>query len=277
MNKYLFKLLVVSMVFLANSYCSFGDETNEVNNLDEIFNKTLSLVKEAGEILKNINDDKKVTIKQDGTFVTKYDLEIDKKLTDGLKKITDCSVLSEEHKEEQKNTYYIIDPIDGTHNFNSGSEIFGIIVALVRDKKTLFSIIHLPILEKTYTAKKGKGAYLNGEKINVKKSSTDYLFGSMFLSKNSLNTVEDILNSGEKIDLRCMGCAAYEFGQVASGVFDFFFFKNAGNVWDFIGPKLVIEEAGGILKYKKYGDVYNVIGGTKEAVEKLEKITKIIE
>lgn len=43
---------------------------------------------------------------------------IDKKLSQELKKIANCSVLSEEHKEDIGNTYFVIDPIDGTHNFD---------------------------------------------------------------------------------------------------------------------------------------------------------------
>ena len=93
-----------------------------MENLEIVFNKALELVKRCREILKSVDFNNNVQVKEDGSLVTKYDLMIDKKLTEGLKKIYDIPVLSEEHKEEVKDTYFVIDPIDGTHNFSRGFE-----------------------------------------------------------------------------------------------------------------------------------------------------------
>ena len=59
-----------------------------MKNVDELFEKTLALVKECGEILKTaVKEEKDSKIKEDGSIVTKYDLMIDKKLSQELKRI----------------------------------------------------------------------------------------------------------------------------------------------------------------------------------------------
>ena len=135
-----------------------------MQDIERMFTQALELVKQCGELLKKVDYNKDVHRKSDGSLVTNYDLIIDEKLTKGLKAIYNIPVLSEEHKEEYKDTYFVIDPIDGTHNFSRGFECFGIMVALVEKEKTVFSIIEIPLLNKIYTAIKGKGAYLNREK-----------------------------------------------------------------------------------------------------------------
>lgn len=246
-------------------------------DIKEIFNQTLDLVKDCGSILKSVDYEKDATVKKDGSLVTKYDLLLDKKLTEGLKIIADYPVFSEEHTEECGDTYFIIDPIDGTHNFNSGLEFFGIIVAFVQNKTTQFSIVHLPLLNKTFTAIRGEGAYLNETKRIHVRENDNKLVGACDITIDTLEAIQNIINSGENIDLRSMYCTGLEVSYIANGCLDFLFLKNSGFEWDFIGPKLILEEAGGILKFIKLSNGgYSVIAGTKKAVDKIEKITKIL-
>ena len=248
-----------------------------MKNIDELFEKTLALVKECGEILKTaVKEEKDSKIKEDGSIVTKYDLMIDKKLSQELKEIANCSVLSEEHKEDIGNTYFVIDPIDGTHNFDMKWDFFGIMVSYVLEKETVFSIIHLPMLNIVCTAMKGKGAYLNGKRVYTKKM-TDRLVGGCPVTKNNLESITKILNSNENVELRSLFCMAAEQTYVTSGIFDFAYSVNTGSIWDFVATELMIKEAGGIMKLKKLENgKYNAIYGSKEAVEKIENIIHIL-
>jgi len=253
-----------------------------MDDIKELFTKTLNIVKECGELLKNVDREKEASIKFDGTIVTKYDFLMEKKLTEKLKKVANCNIFSEEHFFEQNmtekdKTYYIIDPIDGTSNFNAGYDCFGIIVGFVKDDVTLFSIVHFPILNKTYTAIKGEGAYLNQKKIYVKKS-TDKIIGFCIISPESLDNLQSIINNEGNIKLRSLSCTAAETCLIAEGISDFYFSKNKCSLWDLVGTKLIIEEAGGIMKYEKSEGKgkYNVIAGTKEGVKIIEDITKIV-
>ena len=62
---------------------------------------------------------------------------------------------------------WIIDPIDGTMNFVHSNPLISISVALTINKCLEIGIIYLPALNMMYTARKGKGAELNGKKISV--------------------------------------------------------------------------------------------------------------
>ena len=249
-----------------------------MKNIDELFKKTLALVNECGEILKTaVKEEKESKIKEDGSIVTNYDLMIDKKLSQELKEMANCSVLSEEHKEEIGDTYFVIDPIDGTHNFDMKWDFFGIMVSYVLEKETVFSIIFLPMLNITCTAIKGKGAYINGERVYTKKM-TNRLVGMCPILKNTLGSIKKLLESDKNIELRSMYSIAVEQTYVTNGIIDFAFVEKAGGIWDFVATQLIIKEAGGIMKLKKLETgKYNAIYGSKEAVETVETIIHIIE
>ena len=238
------------------------------------YNAIIETVKQCGELLKSADADKSTTVKTDGSLVTKYDLLIDSKLTSELKSMYNIPLFSEEHKEEYSDTYFVIDPIDGTHNFNSGLEYFGIMVAYVEHSVTIFSVIHLPLLNKTYTAYKGKGAYLNGEKIHVRKS-TNRLLGVTNISQNlALKNIQKLIQNDEYIfEFRTFYCACVPMPYIASGNLDFNIYSGPCGLWDIIIPALVLEEAGGYVEYKEYEkNKFEIISGTKEACSIIKKI-----
>ena len=241
-------------------------------DLEKKLKEVLELVKECGEILINAEGFKGEEDKEDGSLVTEYDILIDKKLTEGLKKIINCPVLSEEHNEEIKNNYFVIDPIDGTHNFSRGFECYGIMVAYVENNVTQFSIIYMPILKKTYTAIKDKGAFLNNKKINVRKIG-DRLIGNTNLSKPiCIEYLTKMMNSKYNFEFRCIYAACVPVCYVASGIFDFSIQTGGLGIWDIIAPKLILEEAGGVCEVSKYNEIkYSIIAGNREVVDIIKK------
>jgi len=62
---------------------------------------------------------------------------------------------------------WVIDPVDGTHNFAHGKEDFAIIVALVKDGVVEAGWIHVPLQRKTLVASRGGGTYCDGVKLRV--------------------------------------------------------------------------------------------------------------
>jgi len=66
---------------------------------------------------------------------------------------------------------WILDPIDGTTNFIQGFPFCCISLALAVENDIIIGIVYNPIMNQLFTAQKGKGAYLNNEKIQV--SSTE--------------------------------------------------------------------------------------------------------
>lgn len=77
----------------------------------------------------------------------------------------DVPVISEEdaeHQDERPATYWLIDPIDGTASWSSGFPGFVCQIARIHDGSVDFSVIHAPVLNRTWTCAPGSGAYLNG-------------------------------------------------------------------------------------------------------------------
>lgn len=243
----------------------------------EEFNKTLKLVIECGKILENADYEKKTKEKNDGSIVTKYDMIIDKKLTEGLKEILNCPILSEEHEEKLGNIYFVVDPIDGTSNFDRGIEHFGIMVALVEDEQTLFSIVEMPLLNRTYTAIKDEGAYINKKRIFTRRPD-HRLVGNLNLN-NMISTkiIENLVKQNEyKIELRCLYGACAPLCFVADGTFDFTIQTGGMSIWDIIAPKLIIEEAGGICQVDKMDNQkYSIIACGNETRNILNKLLDI--
>lgn len=64
---------------------------------------------------------------------------------------------------------WIIDPIDGTTNFIHGFPHTCVVIGLAVKKEMVLGIVYNPILEQLFTARKGRGAFLNGKSIRVSK------------------------------------------------------------------------------------------------------------
>ena len=77
-------------------------------------------------------------------------------------------ILSEEAGYDgDANYYWIVDPLDGSANFQHASPIFGIAIALMDHQTAQASLIYLPARDEMFTAIRGQGAYLNDARIHV--------------------------------------------------------------------------------------------------------------
>lgn len=66
---------------------------------------------------------------------------------------------------------WVVDPIDGTHNYMAGIPIWGTLIGLQVDGEMVLGIAHAPALGETYSAARGLGAQMNGSPIGVSKVS----------------------------------------------------------------------------------------------------------
>src|SRR3989339_430523 len=67
------------------------------------------------------------------------------------------------------NYTFVIDPLDGTNSFALGIPYFAVAIGLMENNEEIFSCVYNPILNETYYAKRGNGAYRNYKKIIVNK------------------------------------------------------------------------------------------------------------
>ncbi|HPV70780.1 MAG TPA: inositol monophosphatase [Candidatus Magasanikbacteria bacterium] len=199
---------------------------------------------------------------------------ITKKLPQLLKKynLTDCLVISEEtgikkFGQTNQGIFLIIDPIDGSNNmrphFTPAPFLgFSIAAGYLKDfyhtgnwQAIQVSLIKNIFYPETFHAIRGKGSYLNNQKI---KSSSLYNLAEATLGTSLDKTGErlkTILNSGAYdllLKTKCqrrLGSTTLDLCRVATGDYDLYLSLSGGvKLHDLAAAKLIIEEAGGIVK-----------------------------
>jgi len=210
-----------------------------------------SVAKEMGKIqLKNFRKNLKVIRKSTKDFVSNVDLECQNLSYELLRKDFQYEILSEERKTQDEigtELLWIIDPVDGTHNYISGLPNFGVSIALATKKEFLLGVIYLPYFDEMYYAVKNQGAFMNGEKIQVSKNNdlekSMITFDNQFyLNKKSFDVYKKIVDSC--FTTRILGSAVYDFCLIASGKVDARVWNNT-KVFDFAAGLTIVNEAGG--------------------------------
>ena len=194
------------------------------------------IIRDFGE-LENLQ----VSKKGPKDFVTKTDKRVEKILIEELTKSKkNYSFITEETGKiinNDENTFWIIDPIDGTTNFLHGVPHFAISIALQQDDEIIIGLIFDPIKNEIFYAEKNSGSFLNNSRSRV--SNKTNLDECLFASDNA-----GIKSIYPKLDIRNTGCAALDLAYVGCGRLDGYF-HNKINLWDIAAGKIIIEEAGG--------------------------------
>ena len=210
-----------------------------------------SVSREMGRIqLRNFRKNLKVIRKSPKDFVSNVDLECQNLSYELLRKDFQYEILSEEKKtqdEIETELFWIIDPVDGTHNYISGLPNFGVSIALASKKEFLLGVIYLPYFDEMYYAVKNQGAFMNGEKIQVSKNNdlekSMIAFDNQFyLNKKSFDVYKKIVDAC--FTTRILGSAVYDFCLIASGKVDARVWNNT-KVFDFAAGLTILNEAGG--------------------------------
>ncbi|VEN51911.1 unnamed protein product [Callosobruchus maculatus] len=267
-----------------------GDENHD---LDQYYDEVISLVKKAGDIVKEktLNRDKLIETKSsDIDLVTETDQEVEKLLIDNLsKKFNGHKFIGEETVSGGGQCIltdaptWIIDPIDGTMNFVHSFPHSCISIALFVKQKPMIGIIYNPMLNQFFTARKGKGAFLNGKKITVsgkKHLSEALLMFELGTSREPekqrvVSENQDILMK-QAHGLRSLGSAALDMAMVACGAADAYF-EYGIHIWDIAAGELLVTEAGGVIMDPTGGELDRfsrrvLIASSQELAEKLSQI-----
>ncbi len=213
------------------------------NDLEQLLLKTGKIV-EIGYIDKN----KEFSTKRDANdLLTKYDIEVNDLILEHLEnKYPDFSIISEEASEITKSLEYsfVVDPIDGTRNFVRNIPIFFIGIGLVKDKKTLLSIIYNPITKDLFYAIKNEGAFLNDKRIKVSDrvlNLSDISVRTLPNKKLEKEVVSRIIENVHQVKNNM--CCHDEISGIACNRYDGFISKGS-SAWDYC-HYLLVEEAGG--------------------------------
>lgn len=219
---------------------------------------------------------KKVQEKAHAGLVSEADVESEKAISRILKAhFPQIPVLGEEEAfltrdEHVASSTWVVDPLDGTTNYVHGFHVFCISIGLQWKGQLTTGLVDVPILDKVYEASLGRGAFVNGEPIQVSKTALvkDALLATGFFPDNT-NALRDQLKIFSELvyearGIRRAGAAAYDLCMVAEGVFDAFWEPNL-KPWDAAAGAVLVREAGGcVLNYSgqdyKLGDLSLLAG-----------------
>lgn len=188
-------------------------------------------------------------------LVTATDLAVEKDLTARLKQLLpQAELLAEEtaSQDKQAEWLWVIDPLDGTTNFAHSIPLVAVSVALWHRQAPVLGIVSLPMLEETFQAISGKGAWLNGQPIQV--SPQDDLEQSLVATGfpyDITERIDQVMPPLHRVlthcrGLRRMGAAAVDLAYTACGRFEGFF-ETGLKPWDTAAGWLLVEEAGGTV------------------------------
>ena len=227
-------------------------------NVCDYLNDVRQLAKQAGEkILEVYGTEFSVEDKDDKSPLTAADMASHNTIVAGLKTLTpDIPVLSEEdakipfEKRARWQTYWLIDPLDGTKEFIKRNGEFTVNIALIRDGEPVLGVVYVPVTGVTYAACEGQGAIKEipgeGEQaIHVRKLSDGPIavVGSRSHQGDSLKAFLEKLGDHEIVS---MG-SSLKICLVAEGAADVYPRLGLTSEWDTAAAHCVVVQAGGKL------------------------------
>ncbi len=164
--------------------------------------------------------------------------------------------------EEKPKFIFLLDPIDGTSNAIKEIPAFGISIAVAEvpeGRIATLNDVQLAFISNLangnfFEAEKGKGCWLNNEKVHPSDIVTisDMTLGGFI--KTGTSDASKLVDNARR--MRVLGSVVLELSYVASGRYDAFLDLRGSRIIDIAGSKLIVEEAGGIIT-DKYGEKLN--------------------
>jgi len=222
--------------------------------VEQFVNNVTNIIREAGEFFNIKLGDSGIIKKGRANYVTEVDYKVQEFITKKLKGILpDCNIITEE---SDNNNYtfdeptWILDPVDGTTNFMHGYNHSAISLAFVNKGVLELAYVYNPFMNEMFTAIKGKGAFLNGDKMMVTDSTSLenclVAFGTTPYDRKEAHRTFEIT---EKVfmssrEVRRSGAASLDLAYVAAGRVDAFY-ELCLQPWDYAAGILLVSEAGG--------------------------------
>lgn len=214
-------------------------------NEHEVIDFTVDVAKQAGEIVMNyFGQELNRKIKRnEGDYATEADYASERFIIEKIRQqFPNDSIVAEEsgqHNSGNSKHTWIVDPLDGTHNFVSKKKDFGIMICRAKGSSINLAVAFNPARQIIATALKDNGTLLNGKKVDL--SAVPGNNEGLLSANNELqNRLQPIGKS--PTDVSAIGNALNTLsGKHIAHV------TNAGFIWDFAVPALLLSEAGWIV------------------------------
>src|ERR1700681_931684 len=197
-----------------------------------------------------------LSLKGPGNFVTMADCRAEEMLHSDLTQARPgYGFIGEEggtREGDDKSHTWIVDPLDGTTNFLHGIPQFAISIALQRETTLIAGLIYNPANDDLYIAERGKGAFLNDQRLRVagRRNLGDCVIacGLPHIGRgdHNLSRLEMTEIQNKVAGLRRFGAASLDMAFVAAGRLDGYWERNL-QAWDLAAGQIIIREAGGTV------------------------------
>ncbi len=214
----------------------------------------VDIARESGILLKKkLNGIRKIDFKGEIDIVTDADRMSEDMILSAIRnRFPDHDVMSEESAATETGSAFrwIIDPLDGTTNYAHGYPVFCVSIALEWKGDVILGVVYNPMLDEMFVAEKRRGAYLNGSRLSVSRTSvlshgllaTGFPYDIRNDRNNNINYFNEMARKVRAI--RRAGSAALDLAYVAAGRFDGFWELKL-MPWDTAAGCLLVREAGG--------------------------------
>lgn len=240
------------MIWLCNWLCATSSNDHFMNYSDLIKN-LLPIARQAGEAIMEIYARKgDFSLKQDGSPVTAADKAAEAIVVNGIKAMnTGITIVSEENPESHKlkslETFFLVDPLDGTKEFlrmdSKGG--FTVNIALIEHGKPVLGIIFAPMLNRMFYGSKGNGAFEDDKTIHVRNIDSKNRIAVASRSHRDPKT-DQWLEDNEISQTVSIG-SSLKFCLIACGEADIYPRHSPTMEWDTAAGDAILRAAGGMV------------------------------
>lgn len=234
----------------------------QLNNLvQEIF----PIAQKAGEEIMSVYtqiSSISIEMKKDKSPVTEADKKANKIICDGLKKLAvQYPIISEENKgidyDERKSfeTFWLVDPLDGTKEFIKKNDDFTVNIALVKGKNVVLGVVYIPVTKELYFATKDGGAFQiiegKNQALKAAKFKLEYKGLKFTCSRSHLDEqTKSYVNKFDSPEMVSRG-SSLKFLLLAKGETHIYPRYAPTMEWDTAAAQIIVEESGGSVISQK--------------------------
>lgn len=221
--------------------------------LDHALEIALDAAREAGRrIMDHFAKGVAVEIKPDATPVTVADREAEDVIRETLKRaFPGHAILGEERgREGESACLWLVDPLDGTKSFVRGTPFFSTQIALMHAGELVLGVSHAPAHGETMWARRGGGAFLNGQAVHVASTAA---IGEAALSLGNIKSLARDAGRWTALGVlveqvnRVRGYGDFcHYHLLARGALDIVVESDV-NILDIAALAVIVREAGGVF------------------------------
>ncbi|MDK4279861.1 inositol monophosphatase family protein [Corynebacterium accolens] len=178
-------------------------------------------------------------------------------------------------RESQSGRNWVIDPVDGTYNFTSGSDYWCSALALTDASGVALGAVHRPAMGYTWFGGRDYPTSLDGKDVaKLQDKPAEEISLSSYLHPTSMADPE-IRAAWQRVTenfatVRMLGAGSVDLASVAEGTWGAWMQHSVAD-WDWFPGKALIEAAGGAARKLEAGGVEWCLAGNKQVVQQMEE------